>query len=93
MRFEWDDVKAAANRRRHGVSFREAASVFTNPLARIFDDEDHSADELRKIMIGHSRVGRLLVISYTVHGEAVRIISARKATRNERKDYEEDIAN
>jgi uncharacterized protein len=62
MAFEWDQAKAAANLKKHGVSFEEAKTVFDNPLAAIFDDEAHSIDEQREIIIGHSRQNRLLLI-------------------------------
>lgn len=88
--FKWDRRKAAANFLKHGVAFAEAASVFLNPLAVIFDDEDHSKEELREIIVGHSSRNRLLVVSYTEHEGRIRIISARVATRRERKDYEEN---
>ena len=91
IRFEWDRRKAAANLARHGVSFEEALTVFADPLARIFDDEDHSIDEHREIIIGHSIRERLLVVCFTQRGDAVRIISARRVTENERKDYEENV--
>ena len=91
VRFEWDRKKAASNLRRHGVSFEEAISVFTNPLAWIFDDEDEAVDERREIIVGHSMRNRLLVICFSGREAAVRVISARKATRNERKDYEEGV--
>jgi hypothetical protein len=90
-RFEWDQRKAASNSRRHGVSFEEALTVFANPLARIFDDEDEPAEERREILTGHSAHGRLLVICFTEREDTIRIISARKATENERKDYEEGV--
>lgn len=90
LRFEWDKGKADSNVRRHGVCFDEASTVFTDPLAVIFDDEEHSRDELREIIIGHSVLERLLLVFFTERGdEIVRIISARKATKRERKDYEE----
>lgn len=91
IRFEWDRRKAAANLARHGVSFEEALTVFANRLARIFDDEDHSIEEHREIIIGHSIRERLLVVCFTQRGDAVRIISARRGTKNERKDYEENV--
>ena len=91
LRFEWDRKKASSNRSRHGVSFDEALTVFANPMARIFDDEDHSTEEHREITIGHSAKERLLLVCFTSQGESVRIFSARKATRAERKDYEENI--
>lgn len=91
LKFEWDPKKAACNRSRHRVSFEEALTVFGDPLARIFDDEDHSIEEQREIIIGHSAKERLLVVCFTSQGESVRIFSARRATRRERKDYEENI--
>ena len=89
--FEWDARKAQANLSKHGVSFQEALTVFADPLARIFDDEDHSIEERREIVIGHSFQGRLLVVCFTSQGESVRIFSARAATPRERKDYEENV--
>jgi hypothetical protein len=90
LRFEWDDSKARLNRRNHGVGFEEAATVFVDPLARIFDDEAHSTEELREIIIGHSSDDRLLLVCFTERSDVVRIISARKVTRKERRDYEEN---
>jgi len=88
--FEWDSNKAASNLRKHAVAFEEACTVFGDPLAAIFDDEEHSTDEPREIVIGHSTRQRLLVVSFTQRGaDLVRIISARKATKSERTDYEE----
>jgi uncharacterized protein len=91
LKFEWDRRKAVSNLSKHGVSFEEALSVFGDSLARIFDDEDHSADEQREIIIGHSVKERLLVVCFTAQRESVRIFSARRATKRERKDYEENI--
>jgi hypothetical protein len=91
IRFEWDRRKAASNLRKHGVSFDEALTVFRDPLARIFDDEDHSMREAREIVIGHSVKERLLVISFVDRQEAVRLVNARKATRREREDYEKSV--
>jgi uncharacterized DUF497 family protein len=88
--FEWDEAKAQSNLQKHGVSLDEATSVFANPLAAIFPDPDHSQDELREIIVGHSERNRLLVVSFTERGDAVRIISARAATARERKGYEEN---
>ncbi|MBF2049063.1 MAG: BrnT family toxin [Leptolyngbya sp. IPPAS B-1204] len=90
MEFEWDQSKAASNLKKHGVSFEEAKTVFDNPLAVIFDDEAHSVDEQREIIIGHSRQNRLLLIAFTERSGNVRIISARLATRQEREDYEQN---
>jgi hypothetical protein len=89
MYFEWDDAKATANLRRHGVSFEEASSVFFDPLAVAGGDPDHSDGEERWITFGISSAGRLLVISHTERGDAIRIISARTATQAERRIYEE----
>ena len=90
LTFEWDADKAASNIAKHGVTFDEARTVFGDPLAVIFDDEEHSVHELREIIIGHSVLRRLLLVSFTEHSdEVVRIISARKANKRERKDYEE----
>ena len=91
LKFEWDPRKAASNLSKHGVSFEEALTAFADPLARIFDDEDYSVEEQREILVGHSAKERLLVVCFTSQGESVRIFSARKATRRERKDYEENI--
>ena len=91
LRFEWDKRKAASNQRKHHVSFDEASTVFLDPLARIFDDETHSVEEPREIIIGHSILNRLVVVSFTERPSgAVRLISARLATRNEREDYEQN---
>lgn len=89
MEFEWDEAKASSNLKKHGVSFEEAQSVFENPLAVIFDDEAHSVEEQREIIIGHSRLNRLLLVAFTERSSCVRLISARLATRQEREDYEQ----
>ncbi len=90
MEFEWDRFKAVANFKKHGVSFEEANTVFGNSLAVIFDDEAHSIDERREIIIGHSRQNRLLLIAFNERLVSIRIISARLATRKEREDYEQN---
>lgn len=89
QRFEWDDAKAAANLDKHRVSFEEAASVFFDPLAYTFDDPDHSVGERRFLTFGLSHIGRLLVVVHSQRGRSIRIISARRATRNERGIYEQ----
>ncbi len=89
MEFEWHPDKAALNLEKHSVSFQEAASVFNDPLSVTFPDPDHSIGESRYIIIGSSRFGQLLVVSHTNRREKVRIITARKATRQERRFYEE----
>ncbi len=73
------------------MSFEEAAEVFDDPLARIDSDPDHSVDEKRELIFGHSTGGRLLLVSFTERGDVVRIISARTADHEERKRYEEDL--
>jgi hypothetical protein len=88
--FEWDAEKAAENFKNHGVAFDEALTVFADPLANIFDDPDHSGDERRELIIGHSAEQRLLVVSFTDRGRRTRIISARQATARERRDYEQN---
>lgn len=89
MEFEWNPNKAALNLEKHGVSFQEAATVFNDPLSVTFPDPDHSVGENRYVIIGISRFGQLLVVAHTDRGEKVRIISARRATRLERRFYEE----
>jgi len=89
VEFEWDEDKAAANERKHGVPFTEAETVFADPLALTGYDPDHSDEEDRYITMGTSIEGRLLVISHTDRDDKVRIISAREATRKERRDYED----
>jgi hypothetical protein len=89
MEFEWDDSKAARNIAKHGVSFEEAATIFGDPLAMTYYDPDHSQDEDRFLTFGHSEEGKLLVVSHTDRDDRIRIISARQATRRERKAYEE----
>ncbi len=89
MKFEWDAAKAAANANKHRVSFDEAATVFLDPLAVSGPDPDHSAGELRYVSFGLSSLGRLLVVAHTYRPGSIRIISARRADRSERKMYEE----
>lgn len=88
MQFEWDARKAALNLAKHHVSFEEAATVFGDPLGRIRADPRHSFGEERFVLLGSSDNLQLLAIMYVDRGEAIRIISARMATRHERKDYE-----
>jgi hypothetical protein len=88
MEIEWDREKALSNLRKHGVSFDEAATVFYDPLSATFDDPDHSSAERRFVTVGFSAVGRLLVVSHTERKQALRIISARAATRSEKKRHE-----
>jgi uncharacterized protein len=88
VRFEWNASKAAANLQNHGVSFNEAASVFFDPLSTTGDDPDHSIDERRFVTFGTSSSGRLLVVAHADRDDTIRIITARIATRAERKLYE-----
>lgn len=90
MEFEWDEAKAESNLRKHGVSFPEAATAFADPLAAIFADPDHSEEEIREILIGHSERNRLLVVSFAEQGGIIRIISVRVASAGERRNHEEN---
>ena len=87
--FEWDGRKATANLRKHGVSFEEAATVFSDPLSLSIPDPDHSEDEERFLLVGTSFQAQLLVVAHSEHGDRVRVISARAATARERRAYEE----
>ena len=91
LEFEWDAAKAETNTQKHGVTFEEGLTVFADPLARIFDDPDHSSEEPREIIIGRSTQQHLLLVSFTEREGKVRIISARHATKGERRDYEQNI--
>ncbi len=89
MKFEWNPDKAESNYEKHNVSFEEAATVFNDSLSVTFPDPDHSVGESRYVIIGMSRFGQILIVSHTDRDETVRIISARKATRQEQRFYEE----
>lgn len=91
MQCEWDENKAATNLSKHGVSFGEAKTVFDDPLFIAFADPDHSIGEKRLIVMGESSKGRLLVVAYTERSQVTRLISAREATRKERRFYEQDV--
>jgi uncharacterized DUF497 family protein len=88
-RFAWDETKAEANRRKHGVSFEEASTVFADENGRLKHDPDHSEDEDRFLLLGFSAKLRLLTVchAYRENDDLIRIISARRATPNERKQY------
>ena len=90
MQFEWDPTKAAGNLTKHRVSFDEASSVFGDPLAISIADPDHSIDEDRLLTTGLSAKQRLLVVSHAYRGGSIRIITAREANRQERKQYESE---
>lgn len=91
MTYEWDPAKAAENIKKHRVSFEEAASVFLDPLAFTFWDPDHSEEEDREITIGRSARKRILLVAHAAREDRIRIISARRATKQERKQYDEGI--
>ena len=88
MRFEWDPAKAQRNLAQHGVSFNDAATALGDPLSITVDDPDHSLGEHRFVLVGQTYDGRLVVVVHTDRDETVRLISARLATRQERKQYE-----
>jgi len=89
MEFEWDEDKAEINLSKHDVSFSEASTVFGDPLSSTQYDPDHSDDEDRYIIMGESSDGRLLLVSHTDRDDRIRIISARRATRRDRRTYED----
>ena len=90
MEFEWDPDKDETNRKKHGVSFREASTVFDDPLARTVSDSRHSEVEFRFLTIGYTSAGRLIVVAHTDREERTRIITAREAKRSERRNYESE---
>lgn len=91
MKFSWDPRKADSNLRKHGIAFDEALTVFNDPLAFIFDDRLHSEEEHREIIIGFSTLSRLVLVCFVERMEdTIRIISARRATKDEIKDYEKN---
>ena len=90
MEFEWDQTKAQNNQKKHGVSFSEASTIFGDPMELTIADPDHSQEEFRFLSIGISALGNLLLVSYTERQEnRIRIISARKATKHEERQYEQ----
>lgn len=88
--FGWDPAKAAVNLRKHGVAFEEASTAFGDPLAVLKPDPDHSVGAMRYILLGRSAAGRLLVVAFAERPPRTRLISARAATRRERRRYEEE---
>ena len=88
MRFAWDPNKERRNKRKHGVGFQEATTVFGDQLAVTVSDPDHSVGEERLVTVGQSSSGRLLVVCHVEQGDTIRIISARNASAHERQDYE-----
>ncbi len=89
MEFEWNVAKAETNKQRHGVSFDEAATAFGDPLSITIPDPDHSDDEDRFVLLGETYQGRLVVVVHTERSERIRLITARLATRRERRSYEQ----
>ncbi len=89
LEFQWDPVKAAANLSKHGVAFEDAATAFADPLSITIPDPLHSQDETRLVLVARAHSGHLLVVVHVDRGQAIRLISARSATRKERKTYEE----
>ena len=90
MILEWDPKKARSNLRKHHVSFEEAATALSDPLAATGSDPDHSIAESRYITFGTSERGRLLAVAHTEQGDTIRIMSARAASKREQRMYEED---
>jgi uncharacterized protein len=90
LRFDWDPDKAASNEQKHGVSFSEAATAFGDPLSITVPDPDRSEGEARFVLVGLTYSGRLVVVAHAEIGDSIRIISARSASRTERKIYEEE---
>jgi len=88
--FEWDPEKAEANMRKHGIGFNEASTVFGDPLALLLPDPDHSSPEMRHLLLGISNKHRLMVVAFAERPPRTRLISARQATRQERRKYEEE---
>ncbi len=88
LTFEWDPQKAQSNIEKHGVSFEEASTAFRDPFSLTIDDPLHSKDEARMVQFGISNRNRLVVVVHTERGDNIRIISARKATKKERNQYE-----
>jgi len=92
LAFEWDHAKDVANQRKHGVAFKEASTVFGDPLAWFQSDDQHSQAEERFLLLGRSSANRLLAVLFTDRGaDLIRVISARPATPRERRKYEEDF--
>ena len=92
LRFSWDSRKARSNERKHGVSFDEATTVFLDERALLLDDPDHSLDEGRFLLLGLSSFMRLVVVCHCIReGDSIRLINARKATKRERRQYQERL--
>lgn len=90
INFIWDKNKAKLNLVKHNLSFEEAATVFADPLAFVFDDVEHTRTKQRALIIGHTGKNKVIIVSFTERDQHIRIISARKATKKEKQDYEEN---
>lgn len=90
IRFVWDSRKAAANARKHGIAFEEAATVFGDPLSLTVTDAEHSKDEIRLVTMGAATSGRILVVAHVDRGDETRIVSARKAAAREKRQYHDE---
>ncbi len=91
LEFEWNIEKSRINEKKHGITFEEAISVFDDETAAFLHDSEHSFNEDRYLLIGYSKYNNLLFVSFTERDDRIRIISSRKATKNERKGYEENF--
>ena len=91
LTFEWDSRKARSNLAKHGVGFQEASTIFGDPLSLTIPDPEHSLSEERYITVGRAFSGKLLVVVHTERGDNIHIVSARRASRRERKFYEKII--
>ena len=90
LRFTWDPAKAAANLRKHGVSFIEASTAFADPFSITIPDPDHSVGEEYFVLLGRTDRDRIVAVAHVERRDLIRLVSARLATRRERKTYEED---
>lgn len=91
MKFEWDENKAKSNVVKHGITFLEAVTIFADPYLLFTEDSQHSQQEEREWAIRETENGSLIVVVFTIRDEKIRIISARKASKTERKQYEQEI--
>jgi uncharacterized DUF497 family protein len=91
LTFEWDSRKARSNIAKHGVTFEEASTVFADSLSLTIPDPEHSESEQRYVTMGRAFTGKLLVVAHTDRGDNIRLISARRASRRERRSYEKEI--
>jgi uncharacterized DUF497 family protein len=90
LEFEWDPLKSRKNVKKHGISFREGMTAFADKLSYTISDPEHFMGEYRFLLLGHSSSGNLLVVAHTERGDRIRIISVRRATKQEREQYKQD---